>query len=89
MRYVISSDFVCSSLSIISLVQVCEDVLLPNLNSNDYLIFENLEHIETAGILNGYPLSNVKYYVERRDGNVFSSKMADHFKIPNHRLFVK
>lgn len=50
-------------------IQVCEDVSLPNLDFNDFIIFENMGAytIVTASLFNGYPIPNVEYYVQRKD----------------------
>lgn len=58
------------------MIQVCEDVMLPNLNFNDYVIFENMGPytIVTASTFNGYPMPKVEYYVERKDWYVFRMK---------------
>lgn len=49
--------------------QVCEDVLLPRLDINDLVMFENMGaySLVTATTFNGYPLPKVEYYIERKD----------------------
>lgn len=60
----------------ISYFQVCEDVLLPRLNINDLIIFENMGaySIVTATTFNGCPLPIVEYYIERKDWYVSGRK---------------
>lgn len=52
---------------------VCEDVMLPRLNFDDLIIFENMGaySIVTATHFNGFPLPKVEHFVQRKDWYVF------------------
>lgn len=51
-----------------ALDQVCETVLLPHLNIDDVIFFENMGAytIPIASPFNGFPLPRVEYYIERK-----------------------
>lgn len=48
--------------------QVCENVLLPHLNIDDIIVFENMGAytIPIASPFNGFPLPKIEYYIERK-----------------------
>lgn len=51
-----------------ALDQVCKNVMLPDLEVNDVLMFENMGAytIPIASPFNGFPLPKVEYYIERK-----------------------
>lgn len=76
MCFVVAHIFLCcfffsyNYLSVVffSLSQVCENVSLPRLNIDDFIIFENMGAytIPIASPFNGFPLPKIEYYVERK-----------------------
>lgn len=51
-----------------ALDQVCENILLPMLDVDDIIVFENMGAytIPIASPFNGFPLPKIEYYIERK-----------------------
>ncbi|XP_055316889.1 ornithine decarboxylase 1-like [Sitodiplosis mosellana] len=63
-----------------ALDQVCENVSLPQLNIDDFIIFENMGAytIPIASPFNGFPLPKVEYYVQRKHLEDINATTASH-----------
>nr|AIZ03430.1 ornithine decarboxylase [Mayetiola destructor] len=63
-----------------ALDQICESILLPKLNIDDFIIFEDMGAytIPIASPFNGFPLPRVEYYIERKHLEDINSTTASH-----------
>ncbi|XP_031640445.1 ornithine decarboxylase 1-like isoform X2 [Contarinia nasturtii] len=63
-----------------ALDQVCENVSLPRLNIDDFIIFEDMGAytIPIASPFNGFPLPRIEYYVQRKHLEDINATTASH-----------